>query len=229
MNGFRFERKFVSTYSNLGRVNASIKHNQALFRQSFPSRQVNNIYFDTPGADCYFDNLFGIGKRWKARIRWYGDLFQDIAQPVLEIKMKQGHLGTKKSWVLDPIVLNGDSNNTRRIKNVLNKSDIPADVKNKLLGMQPVLVNNYQRSYYISANSWFRLTLDSQLEYRDFRFFKKHGKQIFRENGKLVLELKYAKEHDLLAGSITNSFPFRLNKNSKFVSGMGFIRPGIPD
>lgn len=229
LNGFRYERKFVCNNTNRGQVDVLIRRNPAVFKQSYKPRQVNNIYFDTPGLDCYFDNLFGIGKRWKARIRWYGELHQKIERPVLELKIKHGHLGTKESWILNSFCFSTDSNNSLVLKKALSTSELPEDVRNKLLGMQPVLVNNYQRAYFVSANKNFRLTVDSKLEYRDFHFFKKITNLVNKESDKIVVELKYSKEHDENAGTITNSFPFRLNKNSKFVSGMSFIRPGIAD
>ena len=35
-----------------------------------------------------------------------------------------------------------------------------------------------------------------------------------------VVELKYNLENDRLANSISNQFPFRLSKNSKYVNGV---------
>lgn len=229
LNNYRYERKFVCNTSHKGQLNIIVRQNKAAFRRAYPGRQINNIYFDTPGLDCYFDNLFGIGKRWKARIRWYGDLFQDILNPVLEIKIKQGLVGTKQSWVLKSISFAADFSDIKIIRNTIAASDLPEDVRSKMLGMQPVLVNNYQREYFVSADKNFRLTLDSDLTFRDFRMFRKTTRQVYKERGKLVVELKYAQEFDEEAGTISNSFPFRLNKNSKFVSGMMFIRPGVAE
>lgn len=229
LNNFRYERKFVCNNSYRGQLKVLVRQNKAAFKSAYPSRQINNIYFDTPGLDCYFDNLFGVGKRWKARIRWYGELFQDIMHPVLEIKIKHGLVGTKRSWVLKPISFSEGFNSIGVIRNTLLVSDLPEDVRSKILSMQPVLVNNYQREYFVSADKKFRLTLDSDLAFRDFRMFKKNGNQIYKEPEKRVVELKYAEEFDSEAGLISNSFPFRLNKNSKFVSGMAFIRPGVAE
>jgi len=229
LEDYRYERKFTSSVHYKGQVDILIRQNPALFRQSYKPRQVNNIYFDTPGLDCFFDNLFGVGKRWKARIRWYGDVKQDIKQPVLELKIKKGHLGTKESWPLESFNLSEINNNPDMLRKVIIASSLPDGVKNRILGMQAVLLNNYQRSYFISADNKFRLTVDTELEYNDFLLFRNGTKQLFNERGKIVIELKYAKEFDENARSITNFFPFRLNKNSKFVSGMSFIRPGVAE
>ena len=39
-----------------------------------------------------------------------------------------------------------------------------------------------------------------------------------------IVELKYKLEHDNLANKVTTQFPFRLNKNSKYVNGMNTIK-----
>ena len=229
LNNLRYERKFVCNSSHWGQLGIIVRQNSAAFKTAYPDRQVNNVYFDTPGLDCYYDNLFGVGKRWKARIRWYGELFQEIMQPILEIKIKDGLLGTKLSYMLHPIQFSNGLKQGRELKEVLSSSGLPEDVRSKMLAMQPVLVNNYKREYYVSGDNNYRLTLDSDLAYRDFQMFRKTTNQVYYEPGKLVVELKYAPEFNEGAGTISNSFPFRLNKNSKFVSGMAFIRPGVAE
>ncbi len=229
LNNYRYERKFVCNASQRGQLDIIVRQNKAAFKRTYPGRQINNIYFDTPGLDCYFDNLFGVGKRWKARIRWYGELHHEIVHPVLELKIKKGLLGIKQSYVLRPIIFSDDLSNLHVIKKVLAASDLPEDVRGKMLGMQAVLVNNYQRQYFVSADKNYRLTFDSDLTYRDFRMFRTQSNQVYKEPGKFVVELKYAEKFDEAASTISNSFPFRLNKNSKFVSGMSFIRPGVAE
>lgn len=229
LENYRYERKYTTSVYFKGQLDVLIRQNPAMFRQSYEPRQINNIYFDTPGLDCFFDNLFGVGKRWKARIRWYGDLKQSIDQPVLELKIKYGHLGTKESWLLKSFDLSGETFSLGTLKDVIIKSVLPDNVKNRLLCMQPVLVNNYKRQYYVSADNNFRLTIDNQLEYQDFRFFINGTNQNFKEGDKIVIELKYAKDLDEQGRNISNLFPFRLDKNSKFVSGMNFIRSGVAE
>ena len=40
------------------------------------------------------------------------------------------------------------------------------------------------------------------------------------DNASVILELKYDQEHDFGASHITSSFPFRITKSSKYVSGV---------
>ncbi len=229
LDEYRYERKYTTNASYTGFVDVLIKQNPARFRQSYLPRQVNNIYFDTPGLDCFFDNLFGIGNRWKARIRWYGATEQHVKSPVLELKIKKGYLNTKRSWVLAPLNFAGNIKDPHFFRNSFLNSDLPDDVRSRMLSMQAVLLNSYRRKYYVSGNKKIRLTVDTNLEYRDVRAYINNSRQVFKENGKVVIELKYPRDEENDARIVSNVFPFRLGKNSKFVSGMGFIRSGVAD
>lgn len=229
LNHYRYERKFVAASFSAMQAEALVRQNSAFFVPVFHPRRVNNIYFDTPGLDCYFDNLFGIGKRWKVRIRWYGDLFGDIASPILEFKLKKGFVGTKQSFRLPGFIFEKNGFNAEVLSVLFRKADLPGDVHEKLQGLQPVLANSYRRSYFSTLNGKFRITIDDNLEYYHLRPSWNDLNAVFRENGKTVLELKYDEIHDSEAQKITNQFPFRLDKNSKFVSGMSYFRNDIPE
>jgi hypothetical protein len=229
LDDYRYERKYTTDFHFRGAVEILIRQNPALFRQSFQPRQVNNIYFDTPGFDCFFDNHFGIGQRWKARIRWYGQMKQHVKNPVLELKIKKGYLNTKKAWILLPIHFSASKTDLISLRETLINSGLPDDIRTRLLSMKPVLINTYHRRYYQAKDRRIRLTVDNHLEYLDFHDFINHSSQVYREKGKIVVELKYLKEQDEEGRKIANHFPFRLGKNSKFVSGMKFIRAGIEE
>jgi hypothetical protein len=46
----------------------------------------------------YWDNVSGLSKRVKVRIRWYGDLYGHIQSPILEFKIRNNTLGSKVSF-----------------------------------------------------------------------------------------------------------------------------------
>ena len=224
---YRYERKFVCQHFSGIQTEAIVKQNDAFFTSVFHPRKVNNIYFDTPGLDCYFDNLFGNGNRWKVRIRWYDELFGTINSPILEFKLKNGLVGTKKSFAVPGFELEKSGFNASVFKDLFRNAELPADVHGKILGLQPVLFNSYSRSYYTSRNKRFRITIDDNLEYYHLRPTWNYFHSAFRENQKTVLELKYDEDLNAEAEKITNQFPFRLDKNSKFVSGMSYFRSEI--
>ena len=106
---------------------------------------------------------------------------------------------------------------------------MPVDVKEKLTGLQPVLLNTYLRSYFVTLNNRYRITVDTHLEFYNLRPTWNHFQFKFSEQLKTVVELKYDQEWDNEAEKITNQFPFRLDKNSKFVAGMSHFRNEVPE
>ncbi|MBW6534626.1 MAG: VTC domain-containing protein [Mariniphaga sp.] len=227
LNTQRYERKFVADKVPRMVAETIVKQNSAFFAQTYPSRRINNIYFDTPGMDCYFDNLFGVGHRWKVRIRWYGELFGKIEKPILEFKIKKGFTGTKKSFILPEFEIHSAGFNGNLWKNYFASAGLPDEVMAKLSGNQPVLLNTYKRSYLESRNKRFRITLDDEMEYYNLRPTWNHFLHMHKEYLKTVIELKYDHLWEEEAENITNQFPFRLDKNSKYISGISHFRSEI--
>jgi len=229
LNTYRYERKFVANQWSRQQTEAVVKQNSAFFVSAFYPRRVNNIYFDTPGLDCYFDNLFGNGDRWKARIRWYGEIFGQAVSPILEFKIKKGLVGTKKSFVLPDFNINKEYFDASILEDVFLKANLPEEIKERILPLQAVLLNSYLRSYFTTFNKKFRITVDSDLEYYNLRQTWNNFRFKFSERRKVVVELKYDMEMNEEADRITTQFPFRLDKNSKFVAGMRFFRSEIAE
>ncbi len=217
---YRFERKFtVPDYFSFKEIEHQIKQNSALFRGVFHKRQVNNIYFDTEGYNDYFDNVLGVSDRKKIRIRWYGDTFGEISKPVLEIKIKKGLVGDKWSYKLNPFTLDKNFTNAY-IQSIFKESGIPLPILESVKMVVPTLLNSYSRTYYLSADNRFRITLDFDLLYHKIdKRFNNFDKKPVKDKNKIV-ELKYGLAEDNDAKKISTQFSFRLNKNSKYVNGV---------
>jgi SPX domain protein involved in polyphosphate accumulation len=223
-NNYRFERKFtVPTTYGIKEAEQIIKKNKALFREVYFERQVNNIYFDTQNYQDYFDNVLGVSDRKKIRVRWYGDTFGKIDKPVLEIKIKKGLVGDKWTYKLKPFTLDASFTNNL-IQSIFKESDLPLSIWEGTRKVIPTLLNSYHRRYFLSADKKFRVTLDFNLLYHtiDKRFNNFKIRPNKDEN--IIVELKYALQDDDFAKSITTQFPFRLNKNSKYVNGVNTIK-----
>jgi len=229
LNTFRYERKFVANQLTRLATEAVIKQNSAFFIPAYSKRRINNIYFDTPGLDCYFDNLFGNNNRWKVRLRWYGERFGEVSSPILEFKIKKGLLGTKKSYPVPSFFFNKDVFHTKDLTKIFDNAGLRQEIREKLIGVQPVLFNSYFRSYFTTLNKKFRITVDDQMEYYTMKPTWNHLQHLFSENTKVVVELKYDQDHNHTADQISTEFPFRLDKNSKFVSGMSHFRSEIAE
>lgn len=215
----RFERKFHIDNLAYDQVELLVKLHPAMFFEEHPPRFVNNIYLDSLDLDQYQDAIHGSPYRQKYRIRWYGDLHQYINHPTLEIKKKQGLVGNKIAFSLRPFQLK-DEFTARDLSSVLNCTDVPSHLRILLQSLEPVLINRYRRKYYISANRKFRLTIDSKIEFYpiDPRGF--HFRQRETDDHAIVVELKYDADSNANPSRITNFFPFRMTKNSKYVNGI---------
>ena len=218
-NNWRYERKFRIEGVSDREIFHIVKMNPYHFSEVFFPRNVNNIYFDTIDKVSYFDNVVGLSDRFKVRIRWYGELFGLIEKPVLEIKIKRNLLGSKYSLKLKPFSLK-QGFSIADILEVLEKSDIPELIKRHMASLEPTLVNRYSRCYFLSMNKKFRITLDNDLEY--FSVCASKNSFLHSVNEKLVtiLELKYAEQDNDYASEISQYFPFRMTKNSKYITGI---------
>ena len=223
-HNYRYERKFtVPNEFSLKSIDQFIKKNKALFREVFHIRKVNNIYFDTAGYNDYFDNVLGVSDRKKIRIRWYGDTLGEIKKPVLEVKIKKGLVGDKWSYKLKPFVLNNDFDH-EMIQNIFKTSNLPLPVLESVKMVFPTLLNSYLRKYFLSADNKYRVTVDYKLLY--YKIDKRFNNFKFapsRDENKII-ELKYGLLDGKRANTISTQFPFRLNKNSKYVNGVNTIK-----
>lgn len=217
-NNFRHEKKFVVPYLEKSEVETVILSNSYLFGEIFYERQVNNIYFDSLDMNSFFDNILGNSDRLKIRIRWYGD-FEKVENPVLEIKIKKGMVGTKLSFPLKnfsfPLSLN-------KMQKVFADSDLPKWLAEKLKSQRFALLNHYRRKYFLSACRKFRITIDSNLTYG--RVLTQNHLNLSHEvkENYCILELKY--DVDKNAKDVATQFPFRLSKSSKYVLGVTHFR-----
>jgi len=220
VNHYRYERKFIvpDNYS-VNEIEHQIKSNSSLFREVFHERQVNNIYFDTWKHTNYHDNVIGISHRKKIRIRWYGETFGRVENPVLEIKIKKGLIGDKWTFKMNPFTLN-DQFSGMYIQGIFKDSEIPLPILEDLKMNVPTLLNSYQRKYFISADKRFRITLDFHLKYYNMEVKHNNFNKIPEKDPNKIVEMKYSQSDDNDAKKITSQFSFRLHKNSKYVNGI---------
>lgn len=220
----RFERKFLIYPYSRSEAEMIIRLHPAAFSPIYQLRHVNNLYFDTPSLSFFYDNIYGSANRKKFRIRWYGDLFGHLKHPVLEIKVKDGFVGRKLSFPLEPFDF--DRGFTAADTSVVfAQSALPEWVRNELASLQPSLLNTYQRSYYQSHDRKFRITIDDRLRYFEVLTLPNLFDRDRPADTEVVLELKYDFDHDDVAEEITGQLPFRLIKNSKYINGILQFQP----
>jgi len=221
-NNLRYERKFFITAIDPITVENIILQNPAFFSEIYHERWVNNIYFDFLEFNNFFDNIEGNMYRKKYRIRWYGDLFSNVKRPKLELKIKEGLLGDKKSFQLLPFKLNAGMN-LSVLNNLILDSKIDPKIEFNIQEQIPVMLNRYKRKYFESSDKKFRITIDNQQSFYKLNRFNNTFLQNNKDLNSVILEIKYDQKHDLEATNISNKFPFRLTKSSKYARGIELL------
>lgn len=215
----RFERKFQVEDITNEEIDIFVKTHPALFFEEYAPRFVNNIYLDTQNLDNYNDSITGSCNRVKVRIRWYGQGWGRLGNPILELKIKQGQVGHKVSFPLHEFVLD-ESLAKEQTSEVFGQSDLPPHVHVFLKSLKPALINRYLRKYYVSADRRFRLTIDSKLEYFPIDVPAAALRRRRADPHLTVIEIKYEQDLDIDPSTITSHFPFRMTRCSKYVHGM---------
>jgi hypothetical protein len=217
----RYEIKFVADSIRYHELERWILMNPAGFHTSFPPRQVNNVYFDTPDLFAYAENLSGASSRSKVRLRWYGAT-HNPEKTVLEIKRRRNHLGWKHRFPGGP--MDFDHQTWRELRSDLRKSLTPAGRVWLDESPQPVLINRYFRQYFESPEGGLRATLDFRQQVYDQRL-KSRPNLRFRANlpDTLVVEIKFGRHDHSLGSEVIASLPVRVSRNSKYMIGVGAI------
>jgi len=132
----RYERKIPIRSLSSVEVENIIRLHPSCFREIYHKRKINNIYFDDFSMNSFHDNLSGRDNRLKFRVRWYGKTFGKI-EPVLELKIKQGVVGTKKNFNLKPFIIT-NTVNTYYLKQKILENNFPIEISNQLSRMDAV-------------------------------------------------------------------------------------------
>jgi hypothetical protein len=183
-------KKFIISKYNLKKV--------------YQDRYVNSIYFDTSNLKSANDNLSGLSRRKKFRIRWYNndDFFR------FEIKKKENKLSKKIIFEQDNF-----------IKNKVFKSDKIFKLlkQNNLLEICSI---RYLRSYYMYKD--LRITLDRNIIYKSLLNNPKN--KIIRSYEKII-EVKFNNyiENSKNLNHLTNDFSILSSRNSKYLNSLNYL------
>lgn len=203
----RYERKYRIEDQTYDQVRMEILSIVGAFSESYPDRWVNSIYLDSTDFSALRENQSGVSDRSKYRLRWYGDLYEDMPTPILEEKVKNNLLGYKNTWCIPSTTLSPDN-----LRTSLDLSQI------RDMDIRPVTMIRYLRTYLESFDHRVRITIDRRLQYRGINNYVIDPYPIIDDA--TVLEVKYDKSIEYEIDHILQSIRYRLTKNSKFVSGV---------
>lgn len=214
----RYERKFVSDGVPAEAIQRIISTHPLHFREVFEGRFVNSVYLDTPMLSDFRIHVAGTYRRQKFRIRWYGSRVGRIAKPILEIKGRDGVVGTKVLCPVEPF----EYCDSLQLENVRfpEGTRLSPEYRARLACSLPAVLTRYHRRYYLTANERFRMTVDTEISYHAVGDHLHSYVRSFEEVGLTILEVKYNVADDREVDLLTNHLPFRLGKYSKYVAGI---------
>jgi len=214
----RYEIKIAYDANQLYEARRWVRLHSYAFRTAYPPRQINNVYFDTLNMDSFNDHLSGASQRRKLRYRWYGpDL--EHARGQLEIKEKQERIGWKEVQPA-PVDLNLQTMDWRQIQNAL-LSQASGRFHLMLAAARPVLINSYQREYYLSSDGYIRLTLDYRLHAYDQAFGLRPNLTCRTPlYDQIIIEFKSNQPYSRQLADALAEFPLRANRFSKYVGSL---------
>ena len=227
---YRYEKKYMLKGISYETVSSIIASHPAFFKKQYNSRNINNIYFDTFDRQFVNENLDGLSVRIKPRMRWYGQKFGEVVSPKLELKHKKNALGTKSVYSLEKgnFILEHHFNPNDLVQFILSQ-DIPDTVRSFLKFLTPVLLNNYLRDYYVSADNKFRITVDHAINYNSLEFLRSNlVDSAVAPLNNVIIEVKYDKINCDIADNITSFIPFAITKSSKYVTGSFLTNYWLP-
>jgi len=209
-NSYRYEKKWVFKNFDKETLLLSLINSKLFFREQFKLRTINSIYFDTIDFKSALDNLDGVSKREKFRVRWYGKNTNLLLKPVLENKIKINSQGKKFFYKLENF-----NNKILNQNNLLNLTKSINDIL-QFKNLYPVSMISYKRIYLISANNEVRATLDFDLKYKKL---VNYIENFFVNPESIVLEFKYANNLDSYLRNQISGIT-RISKNSKYINSL---------
>ena len=211
----RYERKWVFNYVDYNQLCLLLYRSNFKFIDQFNDRYVNSIYLDDKNCSSIRQNIDGVNKKRKYRLRWYGGR-EIIKNPLLEVKEKEGFIVNKSILKINELnIMNLESSNSLgKIEEVINKK---LNLINKI---EPILTTHYLRSYFISSNKIVRATLDREI--KSLPLYRKGNINLYKEFKEIILEIKYDTNLDSHVRENLKNITARLSKNSKFVNSAIF-------
>lgn len=208
---YRFERKYVIKPEQYHAFLFELT--KSGYAEIYKQRQINNIYLDDYNYTNVLDNVEGISKRTKTRIRWYGEMFSNSKKTV-EFKIKSDDVNRKEHIKLSEVQLKSFEDSHTFWDTLQAQMTETKQVKyytNQLFALQPTLLNSYTRNYFSNIDESVRITIDKDLFY--------YSPMTYTETNdtNIVVEIKYnAKE--ILTGNLLSHLA--LTKHSKYIKGI---------
>lgn len=215
MSKARYEIKFVLNELEFIEAKYFLKYINSF--RSFPQREVTSLYYDTLDYSCVRDNLSGISKRKKLRLRWYNN----FEEPKLEIKNRFSRVGNKKIFTLDFLSKKSFENLPVNVLSKLIFGYLKSKHKEDFIinNFIPTLRVSYRREYYETRNG-LRITIDKKINFGQISYNQSvfYNKKIPFD--KRIMELKFPIELKNHVNESIRNLNINPKRNSKLLLGM---------
>ena len=212
----RNELKLVLKYDALNSFYSWLYQKTKLYKK-YPNRIVNSLYLDDTNFNSAKDNLIGISKRKKFRLRWYNEI-SESKKIFFEIKKKINRLSQKEVY---PILLNVNQLHKICIKDLLDKSydHLKEQQILQLKKLQPSLFCKYDREYFESIDG-LRITVDKNILFSEVPKYLTLINNFKYKFEKTVIEFKFPEALREDVYKLLKPTYFRPTRNSKYLLGL---------
>jgi|TARA_B100001093_G_C26691359_1_gene954958 hypothetical protein len=220
----RLEIKIPYNTNSLVKIQKNLNSIKNLKKQ-YPSRRINSIYYDNLDNQIARDNLSGISRRCKLRVRYYGN--EKTSNCFLEIKKKLNKFGFKKVIDMQKKISDLKFDEVFKLNNNLHKKIIRDDyAKDYILNdyLSPQVEVSYIRDYYISNK--IRLTHDKEIIFKPCNIENKSTMNIAKDYLN-VLEIKFDYNNIADVNEIINKIDIKPKRFSKYLRGLSFFNKSI--
>ena len=214
-NSERYEIKFILNSHEVFELTQMLILRTS-FKRSFDSRIVNSIYFDDVNYMSAADNLSGISKRKKYRLRWYGELFENPIK--FEVKTRNNKIGFKEYYDFKEECVNLKKLKLSKIADMFEK-ELGLKNTNPSFSLFPKLQLSYSREYF-EDNEGVRLTIDDKINF--WPVFENSCAYYGNPSSydKKIVELKFSKELYPNVVNFLRNTTFLHKRHSKYLVGL---------
>jgi hypothetical protein len=214
----RSEIKFLLPHADLGKIRSILEVNCRRIRHEGPMSLVSSLYFDDASLSAYRENLDGVGKRAKARLRWYDQRDQEgrfhfEVKRRTDLTMDKGRLAILSSVPLRSLTFQDILSELSAI--------LPVKPRETLMRRpEPILISEYKREYFREYHSPVRITLDFDITYFDQSGRRRPGKKFgVRTPEWIIVEGKAPVGEELRLRRLLYPLQLRITRSSKYVMG----------
>ena len=222
----RREVKFALTHADSTKVRSILEVNCQRIVHHGPFSTVYTIYFDDARLSACRENLDGVPRRAKVRLRWYDDGDEE-GSLFFEIKRRVDSMVYKERWAIRSslaLVKMTYQEILAELQRVL-----PASAQEMLLARsEAVLMSQYRREYFRAPGSLTRVTLDEGIISYSQMGLRRPAKRFGTEDHELlILEAKLPVSGGGELRELLHPLEPYVTKSSKYVQAC--LRLGLLD